>query len=135
MGNEEQRMRHLIMIFCFAVFPLLGSAQEVDSIKYCSSPDEDAKPPFKMHELFNIIMDNHHNQMPDCFDPNSQFYYNITILDDGTVEVFNLECVINGQSCFITVDDVSKLEKWTPAIANGQNCNQKMRIKTYIHFE
>jgi hypothetical protein len=51
------------------------------------------------------------------------------------VAEYNLECVINGQSCYILVDDVSKLEKWTPAITNGKNCNQKMRIKTYIHFE
>ena len=135
MGNYKQRMRHLINIICFVIFPLIGSAQEVDSLIFCNYPDEEAQPPFKIHELLNVLLDNRQNELPDCFDPSSAFYYNIIILSDGTVAEYNLECVINGQSCYILVDDVSKLEKWTPAITNGKNCNQKMRIKTYIHFE
>jgi hypothetical protein len=135
MGNYKQRMRHLINIICFAIFPLLGCAQEVDSLIFCDYPDEEAHPPFKIHELLNVLLDNRQNELPDCFDPSSTFYYNIIILNDGTVAEYNLECVINGQSCYISVDDVSKLEKWTPAKQNGKNCNQKMRFKTYIHFE
>jgi hypothetical protein len=128
-------MKHLNKIICFAFLPLIGSAQKADSLIFCNYPDVEAQPPYKIHELRNIILDNGQNELPDCFDPSGSFYYNIVILSDGTVTECNLECVINGQKCSISVRDVSKLEKWTPAIANGKNCNQKMRIKTYIHFE
>lgn len=135
MSNDKQRMRDLIIIICFAIFPLIGSAQEIDSLVFCDYPDQEAQPPFKIHELLNVLRDNRQSEMPDCFDPNSEFYYNIIILNDGTVAMFNLECMDDGKSCYISVDDVSKLEKWTPAVTNGKKCNQKMRIKSYIHFE
>jgi hypothetical protein len=129
-------MKHLIIgIIYFAVFPLIGTAQEDDSLVFCNFPDQEAQPPFKTHELLNVLLDKRTDELPDCFDPGSQFYYNIIILEDGSVAEYNLECVINGQSCYISVNDVSQLEKWTPAVMNGKNCNQKIRIKTYIHFE
>jgi hypothetical protein len=128
-------MRNLFNIICFAIFPLFGGAQEIDTLLYCNYPDKDAQPPYNINDLLNIVLDNNQNEMPDCFDSKGEFYYNIIILKDGTVAMCNLECVINGQSCYISVQDDSKLVKWTPAVSNGKNCNQKMRFKTYIHFE
>lgn len=134
MCNDWRNMKHLIGVIYFSIFPLLCSAQ-LDSLTYCLFPDKEAEPPFKTHELLNVLLDNHQHELPDCFDLASTFYYNIIILEDGNVAEYNLECVFNGNSCFISVDDVSKLDKWKPAISDGKNCNQKMRIKTYIHFE
>ena len=48
--------------------------------------------------------------MPDCFDPIAQFYINVIILDNGSVALLNLECVKESESCYITVDDLLKLE-------------------------
>jgi hypothetical protein len=135
MGNDKHRMKHLTSLIYIAIFPFVGITQQSDSLVYCEHPDNDAQPPFKIHELLNIILDSQQNEMPECYDPSGAFYFNIIIHDDGTVALLNLECVINNSSCIINVDDVSKLEKWIPASQNGKNCNQKMRFKTYIHFE
>ena len=134
MGNEVQGMRHLIIILYIAIFPLIGIAQQSNSLIYCDYPDTEAKPPFRFNELVLLILDEN-KEMPDCFDPIAQFYINVIILDNGSVALLNLECVIESESCYITVDDLLKLEKWIPATQNGKNCNQKMRMKTYIHFE
>ena len=135
MCNYNLNIKQLIRIICFVIVPFTGNAQHLDSLSYCSYPNMEVQPPFKMQELLNIFLENHQNKMPDCFDPTGTFYYNITILADGTVALFNLECVSNNQSCIISVDDISKLEKWTSAKQNGNNCNYKMRFKTEIHFE
>jgi hypothetical protein len=135
MINYNHRIKHLIIIIFITIFPFVGITQLSDSLVYCEHPDNDAQPPFKIHELLNIILDSQHNEMPDCFDPSGTFYFNIIIHDDGTVALLNLECLSNNSSCFINVHDVSTLEKWIPASQNGKNCNQKMRFKTYICFE
>ena len=137
MGNDKQCMKHFIITFCIAnfLFPVFGNAQEIDTLMYCDYPDTEAKPPYNNNEILNIIILNQNNEIPDCFAPDARFYYNITILEDGTVAILNLECIVENESCFLTVDDVSQLEKRMPASKNGKNCNQKMRIKTYIHFK
>ena len=135
MGNDKQHIRRLIKIICFTILPLTGTAQDVDSLIYCNDPDTEARPPFEMHELLHLVLDNHPNGIPECFDPNGTFYFNIIILADGTVTLLNLECVSNNQSCIISIDDISKWEKWIPAVQNGKNCNQKLRIRTHINFD
>ena len=134
MYKNQYRVKLLISI-CFSFLPLLGSAQEIDSLVFCEYPDEDAQPPFKRNELLHIILDDQPDDSPDCITTDGAFYYNIIILEDGSIALLNLECVSDSKSCFLSVDDTSKLEKWIPAVTNGENCNQKMRIKVYIHLQ
>ncbi|MDG1333518.1 MAG: hypothetical protein P8P74_14375 [Crocinitomicaceae bacterium] len=126
-------MKYWIVIY-MAISPLFGITQQRDSLVYCEYPDTEAQPPYRINKLLNIVLDNHQVDTSDCIRVDSRFYYNIIILGDGSVSLLNLECVNDNQSCFISVDDPSKLEKWKPATKNGENCNQKMRIHVYIHL-
>jgi hypothetical protein len=132
---KKQVMKHLIVIFHIVISPLIGITQQNDSLIYCDYPDTEAKPPFRFKELLLVLLNNENKEMPDCFNPIAQFYINVIIQEDGSVVLLNLECVTENESCYITVNDLSKLEKWIPATLNGKTCTQKMRMKTYIHFE
>lgn len=129
-------MKDLLMTLCFTMICFVGTAQGNDTIIYCEYPDEDAIPPFRLNELLHIILDSRGNdEIPKCFDIAGKFYYNVVVLDDGTVALLNLECVTESGVCLVSVEDLSKLEKWRPASKGGENCNQKIRARTYIHFQ
>lgn len=123
----------IIIIISIAIFPFFVTGQKNDSIVYCESPDTEAKPIDGHLSISKII--NEYSDYSDCFNPESSFFYNVIILNDGTVSLLNLEGIHNKESCIIINADVTKIPKWIPATKNGKPCNQKLRIRTYIDFE
>jgi uncharacterized membrane protein len=112
-------------------------SQKSDSIVYCENPTVWAEFPEEKGNMGTWFWKNSQDVAKfDCFNPEAQFYYNVIVLEDGTVTKFNLECVA-GQyyECIIREVDPSIIPKWKPAQNNGENCSQKLKIKTYVYFE
>ena len=107
-----------------------------DTTSYCENPEIDAEPLNGYSSIFKKLLSENSTENA-CFNPEAIFYYNVIVLKDGTVSLLNLEGVnvIDGKSCIIAMADITKIEKWRPAIKNGKPCNQKLRMKTNIHFE
>lgn len=123
-------MKYVILIFC-SIISIICLSQDYDTMEYCPNPDVSAEPPFEINKLNRIILE-HNEEIPDCFNAQGVYYYNAIILKDGSVKSLNLECVTKNGNCFIEVDDTSTLEKWNPAYKDGNNCNQRIRIRAYI---
>lgn len=124
-------MKYVILIF-YALISIVCLSQDHDTMEYCAFPDVSAKPPYEINKLRRIIMDQN-EEIPDCFDAQGVYYYNAIIMKNGSVKSLNLECVTENSDCFMEVYNPSSLEKWKPASKNGNNCNQKIRIRAYIY--
>lgn len=111
-------------------------SQETDSLVFCENPSIWAEFPKEKGNMSLWFWENSQDVNKfDCFSTDASFYYNVVVLEDGTVTKFNLECDA-GQyyECIIREVDPAIIPKWKPAQNNGKNCSQKLRMKTYISF-
>jgi hypothetical protein len=129
-------MKQLLHLCLFLVIPF-SYGQETEISDVCSHPEQDAVFPAQYGHFSNWFMNNMNEfEQNNCFRPDAEFYFNITVEKDGTVSVFDLECVNAAKtSCIVGTVDLDKVPKWIPASENNQPCRQKIRERTWITFQ
>ncbi len=112
-------------------------SQETDSLVFCDNPTVWAEFPEKNGNMSVWFWKNSHEvHKSDCINTDAKFYFNVVVLEDGTVTKFNLECDAGQHyECIIREVDPVRVPKWKPAENNGKKCSQTLRIKTNIHLE